>query len=80
MGDAGNRVSNLSCLVTSRFLEGMVVKKVVLKKDSYYDSVFLMLTTRALKQMAGVHEAVLSMGTEFNLELLKEIGFSSTEL
>lgn len=55
------------------------MRKVVVQKDSYYDSVFLMLTTKAVKQIPGVKNAVVSMGTEMNLELLKEIGLSTPE-
>lgn len=52
----------------------IAVKKVVVQKDSYYDSVFLMLTSKAVKQLPGVKNAVVAMGTQMNLELLKEIG------
>ncbi len=55
------------------------MRKIVVQKDSYYDSVFLMLTTKAVKQIPGVKNAVVSMATEMNLELLREIGLSTPE-
>lgn len=56
------------------------MKKVLLEKDSYFDSVFLMLTTKTVKETAGVLEAVVAMGTDINRELLIEIGFSTPEV
>jgi len=56
------------------------MKKVVVEKDSYYDSVFLMLINKDVKQFDGVADAVVSMGTEMNLQLLADLGFASPEL
>jgi FdrA protein len=56
------------------------VKKILVEKDSYYDSVFLMLINSEVKKVRGVREAVVSMGTEVNPQLLGEIGFSSAQL
>jgi FdrA protein len=56
------------------------VKKILVEKDSYYDSVFLMLINSEVKKVRGVREAVVSMGTEVNTQLLGEIGFSSAQL
>ncbi len=55
------------------------MKKILVRKNAYYDSVFLMLATKALKHLPGVKEAVVAMGTEVNLGLLKEIGLLSGE-
>ena len=55
------------------------MKKILVRKNAYYDSVFLMLATKALKQRPGIKEAVVAMGTEVNLGLLKEIGLFSGE-
>jgi FdrA protein len=54
--------------------------KVLVEKDSYYDSVFLMLIASEVKKVPGVEEAVVSMGTEINTELLREIGFGCPEI
>ena len=51
------------------------MKRTIVQKDSYYDSVFLMLITRDVKKLDGIAEAVVSMGTEMNLDLLKDMGF-----
>ena len=56
------------------------MKKIIVEKDSYFDSVFLMLISREVKQIPGVQEAAVAMGTEVNLSLLKEIGFSAPEI
>lgn len=55
------------------------MKKTIVRENAYYDSVFLMLATKALKQQPGIREAVVAMGTEVNLELLKGIGLLSGE-
>ena len=57
-----------------------VLKKIIVQKDSYYDSVFLMLINKDVKQFPGVTEAVVSMGTEVNLELLKDMGLYDDEV
>ena len=49
------------------------MKKIIVTKDSYYDSVFLMLINKEIKKIPGVKDAVVSMGTEMNVELLREI-------
>ena len=49
------------------------MKRIIVAKDSYYDSVFLMLINKELKKIPGVRDAVVSMGTEMNMELLREI-------
>jgi len=56
------------------------MKRIILHKDSYYDSVFLMLISSDIKQMDGVGEAVVAMGTEMNRDLLSDMGMSGPEL
>ncbi len=56
------------------------MKRIILRKDSYYDSVFLMLISADINKMDGVSEAVVAMGTEMNLDLLKDMGMSGPEL
>ncbi len=56
------------------------MKKIIVKKESYYDSVFLMLASKEVKKLPDVDEAVAAMGTETNVELLRDIGFESDEL
>ncbi|TVR74433.1 MAG: acyl-CoA synthetase FdrA [Spirochaetaceae bacterium] len=56
------------------------MKRIILRKDSYYDSVFLMLISTEVKKMEGVTEAVVAMGTEMNLELIGDMGMGGSEL
>jgi succinyl-CoA synthetase alpha subunit len=55
------------------------VKKIFVKKDSYFDSVFLMLLSKELKDKAEVADAVVAMGTPMNLELLKSTGYDPSD-
>jgi succinyl-CoA synthetase alpha subunit len=56
------------------------VKKVFVNKDSYHDSVFLMLISRELRSAPGVHDATVAMATEMNLDLLRSQGFEANSL
>ena len=52
----------------------------VIRKNQYYDSVFLMRVARTLLDEAGVQECAVLMATDANKERLAEIGFSSPEV
>lgn len=56
------------------------MKKISVKKDAYYDSVFLMLAARGVKGLPGVKDAVVAMATPMNLELLADMGFDKPAL
>ncbi|MEX2444052.1 MAG: acyl-CoA synthetase FdrA [Alkalispirochaeta sp.] len=56
------------------------MKRIILRKDSYYDSVFLMLISSNIKKMKGISEAVVAMGTEMNVDLLNDMGMGGPEL
>lgn len=56
------------------------MKKVFIKKDSYFDSVSLMLISRELKTTANVIDAIVAMGTTMNVNLLTSMGFEAPEL
>lgn len=56
------------------------MKQVLIEKDAYYDSVFLMLINREVKKIEGVVDAVVSMGTEMNISLLRDTGLADKEL
>jgi FdrA protein len=56
------------------------MRRLLVEKDSYHDSVFLMLISSEVKKLDGVREAVVSMGTASNLQLLRGIGFSDEGL
>lgn len=54
--------------------------KLDIKKNTYFDSVTLMLISKDLKKLDGVQEALVGMGTDLNLEIAKNIGLDSPEL
>jgi succinyl-CoA synthetase alpha subunit len=56
------------------------MKRILVQKDSYYDSVFLMLINRDVKKLDGISEAVVSMATPMNVELLKDMGMAGEEV
>lgn len=56
------------------------MKTVIVKKDSYFDSVFLMLMSKELKESPQVTDATVAMGTPMNRDLLAGSGFSVADL
>jgi FdrA protein len=56
------------------------VKKALVQKDSYFDSVFLMSLSKKLKAFPGLDDAVVAMATPMNIDLLISQGYDSTEL
>jgi len=57
-----------------------MVSGFIIKKNEYYDSVFLMRVARRLSEHRGVLEAAALMGTEKNKALLAEIGVRGAEI
>lgn len=53
----------------------MVVRSAI-RKNTYYDSVTLMLISKEIKKMPGVGEALIGMGTELNLELVENLSMA----
>lgn len=58
----------------------MEVVKYHIRKNTYYDSVTLMIISREIKKIKGVYEALVGMGTSLNKELAKNLGISSEEI
>jgi FdrA protein len=56
------------------------VKKALVQKDSYFDSVFLMSLSKNLKESPGLDDAVVAMATPMNVELLRSQGYAGPEL
>jgi FdrA protein len=56
-----------------------VVIKAVIRKNAYYDSVTLMAISKKIEEIDGVVNAVVSMGTEMNKELLQNAGMMTEE-
>lgn len=52
-----------------------VLKRLIVKKDTYFDSVFLMQISAALKGTDGVDEVQVTMATPQNIDLLTDLGF-----
>ncbi|MCL1994304.1 MAG: acyl-CoA synthetase FdrA [Spirochaetes bacterium] len=51
-----------------------------IRKNTYFDSVALMIISRELKEMPGISEALAGMATELNKELLTNLGLMSPEI
>ncbi len=51
----------------------MIVRSAV-RRSAYYDSVALMQAQQALRSLPGIAEAGVVMGTEANLEVLRQAG------
>ena len=49
---------------------------ICVRQNAYYDSVTLMTLSNKLKKMEGVQDAVVSMATDMNKELLAGINLS----
>jgi succinyl-CoA synthetase alpha subunit len=56
------------------------LKRVIVRKDSYYDSVFLMLISTDVNKIDGVADAVVAMGTEMNVDLISDMGLDTEEV
>lgn len=50
------------------------------RKDSYYDSVALMLVTKEIKKMPGIKEVIVGMGTDLNKELAANLNLTDDRI
>ncbi len=57
-----------------------MIIKAVIRKNAYYDSVTLMAISKKIEEIDGVSNAVVSMGTEMNKELLRNAGMMTEEI
>lgn len=56
-------------------------KKIIeIRKNSYFDSVTLMSISASIKKTEGVMDAVISMATDMNKELLARVGLLTAEI
>ncbi|MTI69062.1 MAG: acyl-CoA synthetase FdrA [Firmicutes bacterium] len=53
---------------------------VEVRKNTYYDSVTLMLISKEIKQIMGVNEALVGMGTDLNKELAKNLNLINEDI
>ncbi|MEW6228148.1 MAG: acyl-CoA synthetase FdrA [Bacillota bacterium] len=54
--------------------------RLVVKANTYHDSVVLMSLTREIQKLAGIREAQVGMATDLNKEGVRKIGFSGPEV
>ncbi len=54
--------------------------KIVIKKNTYYDSVSLMSVSTKANKLPGVEQAFVAMATEMNKGVLKNLGLLTPEL
>jgi len=57
-----------------------VETKILIKKNQYRDSVFLMVINERIRSLAGIEEIAIMMGTDNNKDLIKNVGFSAKEI
>jgi FdrA protein len=57
-----------------------VITRAVIRKNAYYDSVTLMAISKKIEGIHGVANAVVSMGTDMNKELLQNAGMMTVEI
>ena len=60
--------------------EGKMVTGVIIRKNQYYDSVFLMGFNNRLSKMDGVIQTAVLMGSDANKEVLADLGFVNAEV
>ncbi|MCK4261349.1 MAG: acyl-CoA synthetase FdrA [Halanaerobiales bacterium] len=56
-----------------------MAKKIVIKSNSYFDSVKLMSISKSISNMDGVAHAVVAMGTDINRETLHKVSLNTPE-
>lgn len=55
------------------------MKNTIIRENTYHDSVTLMSLSSEILQVDGVEEAVISMATDMNKELLENVGLATEE-
>ncbi len=56
-----------------------MVQRILIKVNTFYDSIVLMNATQRLQGLDGVVASLLVMGSDSNKEILREMGFSNAE-
>lgn len=54
--------------------------RILIKKNQYRDSVFLMRINERIRSLPGIEEIAIMMGTDNNKDLIKNVGFSGEEI
>ncbi len=55
------------------------MKRILIERNRYFDSVFLMRISHELERLPEVNQAIVAMGTRANLDSLKAVGFAMDE-
>jgi succinyl-CoA synthetase alpha subunit len=63
-----------------RKLGNIMASGFVIRKNQYYDSVFLMGISKRISDVAGVHQNAVLMGSDANKELLSNIGLQDAQI
>lgn len=58
----------------------MTSLKINIRKNTYFDSVTLMIISKEIKKINGVHEALIGMGTDLNKEIASNLALSNPEI
>jgi len=64
----------------ARIQEDVMPTKIVIKKNTYFDSVSLMSVSTKANKLPGVEQAFVAMATEMNKGVLKNLGLLTPEL
>ena len=57
-----------------------MIKKILIKKNTYRDSLFLMVINAQARILSGIEEIAVMMGTDSNKDVMKQVGFSGREI
>jgi FdrA protein len=57
-----------------------MLEKILKKKNTYRDSVFLMVINQEVRSNLGINEIVVMMGTDCNKGVIKDVGFNDPEI
>ena len=50
--------------------------KIEIRRNTYYDSVTLMIISKEVKKVPGVSDALIGMGTDLNREIAQKLGLA----
>jgi len=61
-------------------IEGKMISGIMIRKNQYYDSVFLMGFNNRLSKVEGVIQTAVLMGSDANKEVLADLGYVNAEV
>ena len=57
-----------------------MITKIIMRKNQYRDSVFLMVVNQQAMKLPGIEEIAIMMGTDNNKDLMMKVGFDNPEM